>query len=325
MASIPPLSVVMPVHNAIPYLDEAITSILSQSFGDFEFVVLDDGSTDGSLDRLRYWAERDRRIRLIRGRTRSGPVESSNRVVRESRAALVARMDADDLAHPDRLKLQIEAFAEHPDAVAVASLAETIDDRGRLVRGPDFARLLRRSPFAPFAHSSLTVRRSVFDEAGGYRIEASLWEDVDLYPRLAGLGRILVLARPLVSVRQSEVSTRLTARPEELERAMDRVYRTGLGGPPLREGGRHPEAYLPGAMIRVWNGRRPRILGRLWRHGSLGFDQASAKMLVWAVWAEASPRSLRLALRMRLAVLNRRARRRIAGRSIVEWTPLPVE
>ena len=119
----------MPVHNAIPYLDEAITSILSQSFGDFEFVVLDDGSTDGSLDRLRYWAERDRRIRLIRGRTRSGPVESSNRVVRESRAALVARMDADDRAHPDRLKLQIEAFAEHPDAVLMEQTRDQLLSR----------------------------------------------------------------------------------------------------------------------------------------------------------------------------------------------------
>lgn len=311
----------MPVHNAMPYLDEAITSILSQSFGDFEFVILDDGSTDGSLERLRYWAGRDPRIRLIRGRRRSGPVESSNRVVRESRAALVARMDADDRAHPNRLELQMGTFAEDGDAVLVAGLSDTIDARGWQVRGVDLARLVRRSPFAPFAHPTTMFRRSAFDLAGGYRAESSRWEDVDLYLRLAPLGRILVIARPLVSVRQSEVSTRLAAGPEELEQAMDRMYRAVGGSSPRREGRLLPQAYLPGAMIRVWNGRRPRILGRLWRQHGLGFDRVSAKMLVWALWAEASPRSLRLALRIRLAVRNRSARRQLAGRTIVEWQP----
>jgi glycosyltransferase involved in cell wall biosynthesis len=126
MRSIPPLSVVMPVHNAIPYLDDAVESILAQSFGDFEFVILDDGSTDGSLDRLLHWADRDRRIRLLQGEMRSGPVESSNRVVRESRAALVARMDADDVARPERLELQMKALAARPEAVLVGSLSETI-------------------------------------------------------------------------------------------------------------------------------------------------------------------------------------------------------
>ncbi|HET9427930.1 MAG TPA: glycosyltransferase family A protein [Allosphingosinicella sp.] len=312
---------VMPVHNAMPYLDEAVASILAQSFGDFEFVILDDGSTDGSRERLREWSDQDARIRLVVGEGRSGPVESSNRVVRESRGVLVARMDADDRAHPDRLRLQMGALGARVDAVLVGSLCDTIDARGRSVRGPDYARLFRRSPFAPFPHSSILFRRSDFDQAGGYRSEACRWEDVDLYLRLARLGRMIVIAQPLVSIRQSETSTRLTAAPADLEQAMDRMYRA-VGTPlPEGEGRLVPEAYLPGAMIRVWNGRRPRILGRLWRQGALGLNASSLAMLAWALWAEMSPRALRLALRMRLKVRNRAARRRLAGRAIVEWAP----
>src|SRR6267143_6361753 len=107
----PSLSVVMPVHNALPFLDESIKSILEQSLSDFEFVILDDASTDGSLARLREWARRDQRINLHESKTRLGLAGSSNAVVAKARAAIVARMDADDIAHPDRLKRQWEIIA----------------------------------------------------------------------------------------------------------------------------------------------------------------------------------------------------------------------
>lgn len=321
VAAAPRLSVVMPVYNALPYLDEAVADILGQSFGDFEFVILDDGSTDGSLDRLREWAERDRRIRLIEGGQRTGPVESSNRVVRESHAPLVARMDADDRARPERLRLQLEALEGNPDAVLAGTLYETLDESGLRVRGPDYGRLVRRSSFAPFAHPTIMFRRDAFERAGGYRAEAARWEDTDLYLRMAALGRILVIARPLAALRQSEVSSRLTAGSTELERAMDRMYRTLAAKPESVDGRLLPDAFHPGAVIRVWNGRRPRILRRLISHGKLRADSASLRMLIWAAWADLSPRSLRMALRGLLAVRNRAARRRLGDRGLVEWRP----
>jgi glycosyltransferase involved in cell wall biosynthesis len=76
------VSVVMPVHNALPYLDAAVESILGQSFGDFEFIILDDASTDGSTQRLRQWASRDARIRLLEEKRNLGPARSSDRVAR---------------------------------------------------------------------------------------------------------------------------------------------------------------------------------------------------------------------------------------------------
>src|SRR6185369_10635095 len=85
----PRVSVVMPVHNALPYLDAAVESILSQTFGDFEFVILDDASTDGSTERLRYWASRDSRIRLLEEHRNLGPARSSQRVACAASAPIV--------------------------------------------------------------------------------------------------------------------------------------------------------------------------------------------------------------------------------------------
>src|SRR6266498_1262940 len=99
----PLISVVMPVLNALPFLDESIRSILAQSFGDFEFVILDDASNDGSREVLHEWSQRDRRISFYESRHHLGLSGSSNFVVSKARAPVVARMDADDISHPDRL------------------------------------------------------------------------------------------------------------------------------------------------------------------------------------------------------------------------------
>ena len=163
------LSVVMPVHNAVPYLDEAVGSILAQSHTDFEFVIGDDASTDGSAEKLRGWAGRDRRIRLVRREDNLGPVGSSNWVVANARGSLIARMDADDVSHPDRLRRQIRLLGERPDAVLTGSPPVGIDRRGRRVREQN-RWIAGRSGFnAPFAHGSVMYRRGAFDLIGGYR------------------------------------------------------------------------------------------------------------------------------------------------------------
>jgi glycosyltransferase involved in cell wall biosynthesis len=328
----PAVSVVMPVHNAGDYLDAAVRSILDQSLTDFEFVILDDGSTDGSLDRLRRWARSDGRIRLIENERRSGAASSSDRVARAASAALIARMDADDVAEPARLERQIRVFADHPDAVMVGTMADTIDDRGRRVRPADYGRLVRRSAFAPFCHPTTMFRKQAFERVGGYRAAAEKWEDIDLYLRMAGEGRILVLAETLLHVRQTGRSTRSMDGEASFERSMALLYRAI--GRYERDGSYEdllagPDADLrvdPGHFIAcgssaVWCGLRPGTLRRLRASGALAPDWESLKALVWSVWAETSPHSLRAALRGLLALRNARARRQLAGARIVEWRP----
>src|SRR4051812_39806694 len=132
------VSVVMPVHNALPHLDAAVRSILDQGHRDFEFVIYDDASTDGSTECLREWAAKDRRIRLFEGQHNLGPVGSSSFVVEHSTAPLIARMDADDLCSPDRLERQIELLRDHPEVGLVGTLFNIIDSDGRRIRGPDY-------------------------------------------------------------------------------------------------------------------------------------------------------------------------------------------
>ena len=329
----PPLSVVMPVRDALPYLDESIASIVGQSFGDFEFAIYDDASVDGSGERLRQWAARDSRIRLARGETPLGPAGSAQAAVEMSRAPLVARMDADDISHPERLRRQLQLFRDHPDAVLGAALSEGIDEAGRLVRPVDAWRLAWHAPFAPFAHSSIMFRREAFAAAGGYRAEAEYWEDLDLYYRLAERGRLLVIPEALARVRYSLISARLRDESDRVDNAVDTMFRaaaafwTGRDYEPLlrrslASGGKlHPRTFVGRGSTLVWSGRRPHILRRLLQRGELRFDLPSLNALAWTVCAELSPRTLRLLSRAALNLGNFAARRRLARRDAVEWHP----
>lgn len=323
----------MPVYNAAPFLDESIESILGQSFTDFEFLILDDGSTDGSGKSLRRWAELDPRIRLLENSRRTGAASSSNRVSSSASAPLIARMDADDVADPRRLERQFEALAADRGAVLVGTLAEVIDDRGRRVRPADPRRILRRTAFAPFGHSSVMMRKAALERAGGYRAAAEKWEDVDLFLRLARHGRILVVAEPLMRYRQTGYSTRSADGEAALERAMvlmhrcAREYERGRDYEPLLAAPHDPEPLPPIVLVEcgsgaLWAGRRPRMVRRALRRAAQAPGLASLMVLVWAAWGDLSPRSLRAALRLRMRLGNLTARRRFRGPAVVEWRPL---
>src|SRR6185503_18679941 len=197
----PLISVVMPVYNALPFLDESISSILNQTLPDFEFVIFDDASTDGSVELLRQWSERDKRIHLHESKERLGVSGISNAVVSKARAAIVARMDADDIAHHDRLRRQWEILEGRADVAVIGSLCNGIDASGREVRPRDRWRLVRRSVYLPFPHGSAMFRREVFDKVGGYREKAAGHEDQDLFIRMAAHGGVLTLPDVLYSYR----------------------------------------------------------------------------------------------------------------------------
>lgn len=327
----------MPVKNALPYLDAAVESILNQSHGDFEFVIRDDHSTDGSLERLRYWAARDQRIRLFEGDRSLGPSGSSNWVVAQARAPLVARMDADDISLPDRLRRQLEIFDDYPGTVLVGSVWEGIDREGRVVREPDISTLRTPRFGAPFAHGSIMFKRKEFDRVGRYREECEFWEDLDLFVRLGRVGSVLVSVEPLYRHRFSETSTRLTSSEARVERAVDlmfacrRAHERGEDYAPLlarkqapaSDRKHNPDTLLSLAFVTLWSGLRPPVLRKLVRRGDLGFDKSTARAVVWALWATASPRSLRFLMRLRLRRNNRRARRLLAGQKVVPWRPEP--
>ncbi|HKA54121.1 MAG TPA: glycosyltransferase family A protein [Candidatus Binatia bacterium] len=329
----PSISVVMPVHNALPYLDESIGSILGQTFTDFEFVILDDASTDGSNAALRRWARKDARIRLYQGRHKLGLTGSSNFVVRKARAPLIARMDADDVSHRERLRKQWETIERDPDIALVGTLYDGIDARGRRVRPRDRWRLAWRTVFPPFPHGSVLFRRAIFDEVGGYREECAGWEDQDLFLRLKSRGRVVVLTETLYHYRFHVSSVMCGAAAASAARVIGlrhrclAEFRRGRDYTRLlaeaERNGPPPTAfadalYLRGSM-RLWAGHPPAILGLVLRHKSLALGPRALRTLVWATWASVSPTSLRLFLRALIRTRDFLASYSVKDRGIYEW------
>ena len=318
----PRFSVVMPVRNALPFLDEAVHSILVQSCGDFEFVILDDASSDGSCARLHEWARHDARIRLIESASRLGPAVSSNRVAMAAACPIVARMDADDVAHPDRFRRELDVLDSHADAVLVGSLMDSIDAAGRLVRRRDRASLVRGPASVPIGHCTIMYRAEAFRRIGGYREQAAFFEDTDLFPRLAEQGRILLIPRALVRRRFSGRNARLCEERRLVEVAIDRYWRSvesGASQIPSAGGRVSPSVILELGAAELWAGQRPKMLGRLLRRGRLGWNAGTAIALVGAIWAAASPGSLRATLRLRDRWREAAVGRQVDDDAVYEW------
>ncbi|WBY07988.1 glycosyltransferase family A protein [Sphingomonas sp. 7/4-4] len=265
------LSVVMPVRNALPYLDASITSILEQSFADFEFVIGDDGSSDGSRERLIDWSKRDERIRLFLGEGSGlGPAGSSNWVAALATSPLVARMDADDLSGRYRLEAEVAALDAHADAVLVGSVYECIDLAGNVVR--PVVRHCLHDPYSarhPFPHGSVMYRREAFEAAGGYRAGCDFWEDMELYWRMAERGRLLVLPEVHYSYRFNSGHSRLTAQRRRVEVAIDLALRCSAA----RRNGEDYEPLLAEALPEKGSSVRARSA----RSGNWSFGRARGR------------------------------------------------
>jgi len=189
----PAISVLMPCYNAASTMDEAVESILDQTFADLELIAVDDGSTDETRRRLDTWARRDKRVTVL-PRSHGGLVDALQAGLSACRAPLVARMDADDRSSPDRLGRQFAALEAHPEVTVVGCLVEGFplqDVRQGFqmyiewLNGLVTPEAIAREIFveSPLAHSSVVMRRSWLERVAGYQDRG--WpEDYDLWLRL---------------------------------------------------------------------------------------------------------------------------------------------
>ncbi len=190
----PRVSVVMAVRDAAVTVAAAVESVIEQTFGDFEFVIVDDGSRDGSVEIAQKFAAGDSRVRIV-SREREGFVESLVRGAALAGGIYVARMDADDVAMPTRFERQVEMLDGEPEVAVVSSLVEIVSD-GRLGSGmrryeqwinglcshDDICRELFVE--SPLAHPSVMMRAEALRAVGGYRVQPEWPEDYDLWMRL---------------------------------------------------------------------------------------------------------------------------------------------
>jgi glycosyltransferase involved in cell wall biosynthesis len=196
----PAVSVLMGVWNGAPRVREAIESVLGQTMGDLELIVVDDGSTDATPSVLRSFG--DRRLRVIR-QGRSGLTAALASALSEARAPLVARLDADDLALPERLERQRAYLEARPDVGLLGTGAREVDPSGRelaAVRPPAEDAAIRSTLIRhnPFVHSSVMMRRAVVEQAGGYDPTFPVAQDYDLWMRMSRLTHMANLPELLV-------------------------------------------------------------------------------------------------------------------------------
>jgi GT2 family glycosyltransferase len=224
-ASVSRVSIILPVRDAEAFLAEAIRSVLGQTFGDWDLVIVMDQSTDRSEAIAREFAAAETRIRLMANTGRGLPA-ALNTGTASASGDLLARLDADDLMTADRLSRQVTLLDENPQAVIVGSQAIVIDslseDIGRIeVPTADSALRTALTRRNPFVHSSILMRRSAFVNAGGYRETFPLVEDYDLWLRLAAQGEIANCSASLVRYRRhrNAVSTRF-GRQQRLNRQL---------------------------------------------------------------------------------------------------------
>lgn len=257
----PPLvSVVIPAHNAEAFLARTLDSVIAQRFSDFEVLIVDHASTDGTREVAMRYITRDPRLRLIALDHDSGlPATSRNRGLEQALGEFVAFLDADDLWHPRKLEEQITALRTHPEAVLSFSLMRVFGRFGPATRAFGIWPLRSvaselRAALAngqnPIPCSSVVIRRGALQRLGGFSEDPELRavEDYDLWLRATAIGELLLVPRVLVSYRYHATAVSRDARQEE--RVQRVLARNGMAS--------RPSEVSPG-------GGRVRLVGRLLR------------------------------------------------------------
>lgn len=207
----------MSVYNGERFLAAAIDSVLAQTFADFEFLIVDDGSSDATAAILREYESRDPRVRAIMRENR-GLVASLNEMLAMAQAPIVARMDADDICRRDRFECQMAFLAEHPDHGVVGSWSEDMDEHGDPLFRTGCDHPLTHEDMLEaivagrhvICHPAAMFRRDVVLGVGGYHAAFRHCEDYDLWLRLASVTRLANIPERLVRYRRydGQVSAR---------------------------------------------------------------------------------------------------------------------
>lgn len=200
----PKISVIMATYNREPLIKDSIQSILNQTFTDFELIIVDDGSTDGTRKLVKNLQKKDRRIKLVSQRNK-GVTPARLRAIKESTGEFIAIADSDDISLPNRLEREIKQFEKDEHLVLCGSSYEQVNESGKYIDTVEVAEsdlLIKLELYfrCPFGHSTVMMRRDALIGAGNYRLN-SFAEDYDLWIRMRNLGNFKNLSKPLCSYR----------------------------------------------------------------------------------------------------------------------------
>jgi glycosyltransferase involved in cell wall biosynthesis len=222
----------MSVFNDLRFLPQALGSILAQTLPDFDFVIIDDDATDGSGEYLHTIT--DSRVRVIRNPLNLGLTRSLNIGLQHCQTEFIARMDGDDIAHPDRLRVQLAFMQSHPDIGILGTARQNIDESGSptgIATPPASDADIRWKCLLgnPFAHPTVMLRRDVLQRHGlRYNESFRSAQDYELWTRLLMHTRGANLTEPLLQYRQRSTSISRTRRDEQLANH-DRIAHAAIG------------------------------------------------------------------------------------------------
>lgn len=185
----PKLSVVMSCYNAQPTVRVAIESILNQSFTEFEFIVIDDASSDNTLEILYQYQRRDKRITVLANESNQGLSYSLNRGIQQAQTPIIARMDADDISHSSRLRLQYDFMQDHPEVDILGTAVRYVDKSQnpvKIISLPSEDRDIKKRVFRKTLvfHPTVMIKKFVYTQHGYYDPNLRWAEDADLWYRL---------------------------------------------------------------------------------------------------------------------------------------------
>lgn len=201
----PLVTVLMSVYNGEAFVAKSVESIVKQTYGDFEFIIIDDGSTDNTPKILKKYTEQDKRIRIIKQKNQ-GLTRSLNRGASLAQGMFIARLDADDISMPERLERQVRYLVDNPDVVVVGSCAGPISGEDTVfnlvkdgIREGAVRVDISMQNFLP--HSSAMFRKDIFEKCRGYDESFKVSQDFDLWNRMSRFGNVDVLNEILVKRR----------------------------------------------------------------------------------------------------------------------------
>lgn len=257
MNASPRISVLMPVYNAESYLAAAVESILAQTWQDFEFLIMDDGSSDRTPQILQAYAQNDPRIHVYQSQNQ-GVSAARNSLLQKARGEYVAVMDADDIALPHRLAAQIHYLDHHPEIVCVGGSHDLIDEQGRflttlkLPETDEQIQALALAGHGSICHPCACMRRSPVLQVGGYDERLKSAHDLDLWLKLGEVGQLTNLPEVVLQYRihtQSVSGQNFISQRQEAEFACQQAWeRRGIAGTfeasePWRPGRDRPSRY----------------------------------------------------------------------------------
>ncbi len=227
--TMPRVSVIMPCYNEEKNVKEAVESILNQTFTDFELIIIDDCSTDGTFGILEYYEKKDKRVRILKNSSNIGVAASANIGIKNSYGTYIARMDADDFSLPERLEKQYRYMERNQEVVLLGTFCKNVDGLGskKLVSFPQEDEGIREymKRDNPFIQSSTMFKKIVSGGLVQYR-DMQVYEDYDLWIRLGSFGEYHILGEVLVERKEDD-----NFKSRKVWKGLDKkqIYRMRLG------------------------------------------------------------------------------------------------